>query len=129
MIGGMAISENIAGTEPVRRKHRGVVAGLAAVMVAAVAWVSFLPSSDKAVLHTRGRFHSLGHLVAFSAMSFLLLRSSGSAKVRVALFCGALALGWAIEYAEHVVFGSRLERRDILVDALGVVLGSVVALV
>jgi hypothetical protein len=108
-------------------RKRALSVAFASVVVFAVAVVSFLPGRDKHRLHTSGRFHSLGHLLVFSVVGFVLARTTHSRRTRIILFIGALMLGLAIEWGEHLVFKSPLEWKDVLVDGFGVVCGTLLA--
>jgi hypothetical protein len=110
-----------------RLKERSVSIALACLVVAAVAVVSFLPAGDKRRLHTIGRFHSLGHLLAFAVVAFVVARTTHSSRVRTVLFLASLVLGFGIEYGEHSIFGNPVEWKDVLVDTLGVVGGTLTA--
>jgi len=92
-----------------------------------VAAVSFLPSGDKQLLHTEGRFHLLGHLLAFAATGFLLALSMGPAWRRLGVLTIGSGLGASIEYAQHRIYGFRLELLDVLVDIVGVAIGVLLA--
>jgi hypothetical protein len=109
--------------------ERLISVALASTVVATVAIISFLPGHDKDRLHTSGRYHSWGHLLAFSAVSFVVARTTHSRSARILLFAGSLVLGLAIEYGEHKVYGNSLEWKDVLVDSLGVVCGTLLAIV
>jgi hypothetical protein len=113
---------------PFRNRKRAIFAALACVVVLAVTILSFLPVSDKNALHTTGRFHSLGHLLAFSIVALLAARISRSVLVRILVLIGSLLLGFGIESAEHLVYHSLLEWKDVLVDALGVIGGTLIGL-
>ncbi|WP_263353476.1 hypothetical protein [Acidicapsa acidisoli] len=110
------------------RNRRTISAIIAAVVVAAVLIVSFLPGADKRALHSEGRLHSLGHFVAFSVVGYVAGRTSHSLWVRVLVFFGALIFGFGIEIGEHLIFHSGLEWKDVLVDAVGVVCGTLFAI-
>jgi uncharacterized membrane protein len=112
-----------------RRSQRTISLALAAVAAVAVAIGSFLPQEDKQALHSHGRFHSLGHLLVFMVIGYLGAMAVRSRGARILVFCGLIAFGAAIEYGEHIVFHGSIERKDILVDALGVVAGTLVAIV
>jgi len=114
-------------TTMAKLRERSVSIALACVVVVAVAIVSFLPAGDKRRLHTIGRFHSLGHLLAFAAVAFVLARTTDSSRVRTVLFLASLVLGFGIEYGEHSIFGNPVEWKDVLVDTLGVVGGTLTA--
>jgi VanZ family protein len=108
-----------------RRKIASIVLALA--LGAAVTIGSFLPEEDKQIVHSRGRFHLLGHFFVFSAIGFVASRAASTRKGRVVAFCAAVFLGTAIELTEHFAYQSALERKDILVDFLGVVAGTMLA--
>ncbi len=114
-------------TTMARLRERSVSIALACVVVAAVAIVSFLPGGDKRRLHTVGRFHSWGHLLIFAFVAFIVARTTRSSRVRTVLFLASLALGFGIEYGEHTIFGNPVEWKDVLVDSLGVVGGTLTA--
>ena len=101
---------------------------LAVLVVAAIGVLSFLPIEDKRVLHTKGRFHEWGHLFAFMAVAFVLLAAAKTWPARLLLFAGALLFGLGIEYGQHRVYGMPAETMDMIVDATGVILGSILAL-
>jgi uncharacterized membrane protein len=111
------------------RGRRVVPLALAVVVSMAVAVGSFLPPADKRRLHSEGRFHSWGHLAVFCVVGFVAARTAHSLWARIAVFSAAIAFGFAIEYGEHCVFGSPLEWKDVLVDALGVIGGTLIAMV
>ena len=102
---------------------------LACVAVLALLILSFLPQRDKQWLHTEGKWHSLGHLVALGAIAYVATRISHTRRGRLLLFLASLGLGIAIEVGEHLVFRNQLEWKDILMDATGVVLGTLIAIV
>jgi hypothetical protein len=111
------------------RGERLISVVFASAVVAAVALVSFLPGDDKHRLHTSGRFHSWGHFLAFAGVAFGLARTTRSFAGRALLFACSLILGFAIEWGEHFVYQSPLEWKDVLVDGLGVVCGTLLATV
>jgi VanZ family protein len=97
--------------------------------VVAVAVVSFLPADTKHALHTRGRFHSWGHFLIFSVVGYIAAGIARSPRARVLFFIGCLVFGFGIELAEHIVYQSGLEWKDVIVDAVGAGFGTVLALV
>ena len=97
---------------------------LAGAIVTGVAVLSFLPSGDKRVLHTTGRFHSLGHVLVFSVIAFLGFQGSRSSRARMLVLLGALVFGFGLEYGEHAFFGGEIEWTDVLADAAGVIGGA-----
>ena len=104
-------------------RRRRLTAVVAAVWIAGLALLSFLPTHDKHELHTKGRLHSTGHLLFFFVAAALLMASARTTWVRVSLLCVTAALGASIEYIQHVLSGVPLEWHDILVDLLGIALG------
>jgi hypothetical protein len=102
---------------------------LACIAVLAVLILSFLPQSDKQMLHTEGRWHSSGHLLALGGIAYVAGRISRTGRGRFLLFLAALVLGFGIEVGEHLVFRSLVEWKDILVDAIGVVSGTLIAMI
>jgi uncharacterized membrane protein len=109
--------------------HRSAISiSLAAIVIVAVTIVSFLPGADKHVLHTSGRLHSWGHLIVFSVVGYVANRTSHSFWLRVLVFMGSVIFGLGIEVGEHLVFHAGVEWKDVLVDALGVVAGTLFAL-
>jgi hypothetical protein len=100
---------------------RKLVFGTAlAAMVALIAFVSFLPVGDKHVLHTRGRFHPLGHLLAFTAIGFAGAMTPKTFRNRFLFFLGLVLFAFGIELGEHLIFQMPMEWSDVLLDWLGV---------
>lgn len=93
-------------------------------MVGGILLLSFLPEADKTVLHTRGRFHSVGHLVLFAAVGYVVTRSSRSLRTRVLLAAGALLFGFGIEFVECLDYHNPLEWMDVMIDGAGVIAGT-----
>jgi hypothetical protein len=110
------------------RGQRTLFVSLACLVVPAVIVLSFLPSNDKHLLHTRGHFHSWGHFAVFCVVSFVVARAARSLQSRVLLFLGSLIFGYGIELAEHLTFHAPLEWKDVLVDAAGVIAGTLFAI-
>ena len=96
--------------------------------LAAVVFVSFLPPSDKQIMHTEGRFHYWGHLVVFGALGFLSARAVKSPWTRVAVCLAGILFGFGMEVGEHFVFRSHMEWKDVFVDSMGVFAGSLFAI-
>jgi len=97
-------------------------------LVALITFTSFLPMADKHALHTRGRFHPLGHLLAFASIGFGAAMTPRTFRGRIVLILCALALGFGIEVAEHLVFKISLEWPDVFMDSMGVFSGVLAAL-
>jgi VanZ family protein len=101
----------------------------------AIAWIVFpativlslLPIEDKSALHTRGRFHSLGHLLIFGLLAYVAAKTTRSMRTRILLFAGVVLFGFVVELVEHLLYGTAMEWKDVLVDALGVTVGTVLA--
>ena len=97
--------------------------------LAALLWVlliivlSLIPLPWKNVIGTTGAFHRVGHLLAFVILALLLCRITSTTAARLIRCAGAVLLGILLETAEHLIYRDRLEWDDVLVDAVGVVLG------
>jgi hypothetical protein len=111
------------------RKSRTVAIVMGCIWMMMLAVLSFLPNHDKLLLHTSGHYHRWGHLVAFLIVTLLLAGSVTSLRVRFALAAVIVSFGFFLEYVEHIVYTNALERSDIRIDTLGVVLGLIVVLV
>jgi hypothetical protein len=70
----------------------------------------------------------VGHLIAFSVVGYVAGRTSSSLRVRTLVFFCALIFGFGIEIGEHLIFHSGLEWKDVLVDAVGVICGTLFAI-
>lgn len=103
--------------------HRRLAPVAAAVWIAGLALLSFLPTHDKHELHTKGRLHAPGHLVFFCVAAALLMESARTAWIRALLLGLLAAFGGSIEYLQHAISGVPLEWHDVIIDLLGVVLG------
>ncbi|RXH57605.1 hypothetical protein [Granulicella sibirica] len=113
---------------PKSRSSRVPFILLGCVLFPALIFLSFLPESGKSTLHTMGRFHSLGHVLAFTVVAYVAGRASWSRQVSLVLFFVAILSGLAIEVGEHLIYGSSLEWLDIVTDSIGVLLGTILAL-
>jgi hypothetical protein len=111
------------------RKNRSAAIILGCIWMIMLAVLSFLPNHDKLLLHTGGHYHRWGHLVAFLIVTLLLAGSVTSMRARFALAALMVSFGFFLEYAEHIVYTNALERSDIRIDTLGVVLGLIIVLV
>ena len=101
---------------------------VASILIPAITLLSFLPGSSKAKLHTHGRYHSWGHLLIFCVIGFVMTRAARTERMRMWLFVAAMLFGFGIEIAEHFVFKSPLEWKDVFMDVTGVVGGTLMAL-
>ena len=109
-------------------RFRSILAASGVCLIGLLAVLSFLPLRDKLALHTKGRFHDGGHVLAFGVLALTLLQAARSARMRWLLLGGVLLFGWGIETAQHLAYGEPLERGDIWLDAAGAILGALLAL-
>ena len=105
-------------------RQRAVSWGTALLCIATLTMLSFLPSKEKHVLHTKGRLHGPGHLMAFLLTTLVLLRLARSRRTQVLVLLVLAVLGPAFEYVQSVRDGFGVEWHDIVVDLLGVTLGA-----
>jgi VanZ family protein len=110
-------------------KERTFFIALACVAFPAVVVLSLLPNGDKSALHTRGRFHSLGHFVIFGLLAYAAGRTTRSIQTRILLFLGVVLFGFGVELAEHLTYKAALEWKDVLIDFVGVFVGTLIAFV
>jgi hypothetical protein len=108
-------------------KDRIVFIAIACIAFPAIVVLSLLPNGDKSVLHTRGRFHSLGHFLVFGLVAYVAGRTSRSVRVRLFLFAFVVLFGFGVELAEHLTYLAALEWKDVLVDSAGVIVGTLIA--
>jgi len=113
-----------------RPNDRRIIFGtVLALMVGLILFVSFLPVGDKRILHTRGRFHPLGHLLAFASIGFVAVMMPKTFRGRILFIAGLLLFAFAIEFGEHLIFLAAMEWTDVLLDFMGVFSGILLALV
>jgi hypothetical protein len=113
-----------------RPNNRRIIFGtVLALMVGLILFVSFLPVGDKRILHTRGRFHPLGHLLAFASIGFVAVMMPKTFRGRILFIAGLLLFAFAIEFGEHLIFLAPMEWTDVLMDFMGVFCGILLALV
>ncbi len=99
-------------------------------IVFALAWVllvvtaSFLPYHFKQDLHTKGRFHLWYHMLAFGLGALLLANAAWSRTAQIASLATAVLIGCLLEFSQHLIYGTQLEIDDILMDCLGLMLGT-----
>jgi uncharacterized membrane protein len=113
---------------PLVSKNRTVVIVLACVSMVMLAVLSFMPNHDKLLLHTTGHYHRFGHLVGFLATTVLLVSSVKSLRARFALAGLVASFGYLLEFLEHVFYTNAIERSDVMIDMLGVILGLILVL-
>jgi hypothetical protein len=114
---------------PIRNSTKERVFFIAAACIAflAIVVLSMLPIGDKSALHTRGRFHSLGHFLIFGLFAYAAGRTSRSVQTRIFLFVSVVLFGFGVELAEHLTYLAALEWKDVLVDSAGVIVGTLIA--
>ena|SRR3954468_5248632 len=88
-----------------------------------MAGLSIAPDWFKRRLHTTGHFHYFGHIVVFAITAAAV--TCRAEKLRsLALRAGCvLAFGIALESAQAIAYHGWFEKRDLLADLAGVVLG------
>ena len=100
----------------------------ALLLALVIGCASVMPPELKQSLHTQGPLHPWLHLLSFAALAFLLLRTTRSLVLRVILAVALYLFGFATEARESHNDGWPIERRDVLTDTAGVVLGSLLTL-
>ena len=100
---------------------------VACLLVSGLAVISFLPGGSKHILHTRGRFHSWGHLLSFAVVAFVAMSVTRSSRGRILWLGGLVLFGFGIEAAERLVFGNPMEWKDVGMDAIGAACGAIAA--
>jgi VanZ family protein len=110
-------------------KERLLFKALACVGFPAIIVLSLMPNGDKTALHTKGRFHSLGHFLIFGFVAYVAGRTTRSVWTRIFLFIAAGLFGFGVELAEHLLYKTALEWKDVLVDFAGAFVGTLIAFV
>ena len=67
--------------------------------------------------------HRLFHVVSFAGIALLLVLIARTPGQKILAVLALIALGCAIEYAQHLIFRSRIEWWDMRDDALGAIMG------
>lgn len=101
---------------------------VAVIWIAVVTFISFLPHNNKQELHTKGRLHPWGHLLAFVGIGLTLVRSARIFEMRLFLLLLSGLFALMVEGAQHLRYGTGMEWRDVSVDCIGVVVGGVIAM-
>jgi predicted membrane-bound mannosyltransferase len=91
-----------------------------------MAALSLSPLPVKQRLHTTGHLHYGGHFLVFALTAAALLWNRSPLRSQLWRAGVAALLGVALEAAQVIVYHSRLEKRDLLVDAAGVAAGFLV---
>jgi VanZ family protein len=100
-----------------------VVAGWA--MVAAVVWLSLTPSPPEVEFEQSDK---VGHFIAYGALMFWFSQLYAG-RTRLLYGAGFVAMGVALEFAQHALGYRTLDRADMAANTLGVLLGWVAALI
>lgn len=95
----------------------------AVIFAAAIAVTALLPAQQRAMLHSHGTLHPVFHLATFGGLALLLARNTQSRRVQGMLLAAVILFGCMTEVAEWDLYGAELEFDDMLVDAVGAVLG------
>jgi ABC-type Fe3+-siderophore transport system permease subunit len=98
---------------------RTILIRITPAWVACVVFYSLFPWRPK--LAVAGITHEIGHFLVFGSTTYLLLLIAQSARQRIWAPIAVIALGIAIEYSQHWIFGSPLEWWDMRDDAYGAV--------
>ena len=91
--------------------------------VLAVVVLSMSPLAVKERLHTVGHFHYGGHFFVFALTAVGFLWRTPPLRSQLWRAGMVVLLGVALETAEAIAYHSRLEKRDLLVDVVGVAAG------
>lgn len=91
-----------------------------------VAIASFLPTSVKLALYTKGRFHSWDHIFVFAIGGVILSTANTRRAGRIRLLICGVTAGFCLEFAQHLVYQTDVELIDMLMDTLGVGVGALI---
>jgi hypothetical protein len=75
-------------------------------------------------LQTTGIAHGVLHLGVFAVLGLLLMLSFDTPRARCVALIFGIALGLSTEFYEHSAFRNPMEYADVLLDALGVLIGT-----
>ena len=111
---------------------------IAALCIICLVVLSLYPNSRRVVLPAPSRMllsktrasrtkrvlrHRLFHVVSFAGIALLLVLIARTPGQKILAVLALIALGCAIEYAQHLIFRSRIEWWDMRDDALGAIMG------
>jgi hypothetical protein len=82
-----------------------------------------------AMLQTMGVAHVAAHFGVFAVLGILVMLSFDTPGIRLLGVCLGIALGFTTELYEHLAFHGPMEYGDVLIDALGVLVGAAALLV
>jgi uncharacterized membrane protein YhaH (DUF805 family) len=90
---------------------------------AALTTLSLMPLPIKRAVGTTGQWHNVGHLIAFAITVVLFLQCRRPGGYSFCQLWPVVALAFALEWLESVLYRSIFEWKDVSVDALGIALG------
>jgi hypothetical protein len=111
---------------------------IAALYIICLVVLSLYPKSRRVVLPTPSRMllshtrasrtkrvlrHRFFHVISFAGIALLLVLMARAPGQKIFAALAVIALGCAIEYAQHLIFRSRIEWWDMRDDALGAMMG------
>jgi hypothetical protein len=105
---------------------RTLLARVAPIWVLALVIGSVLPDAAKIAIGTH-YWHRLYHLLSFGSTAYLLTLIARTTRERLYALLFVIALGAAIEFSQHAIFGNSIEWWDIRDDTLGVLLAAVLS--
>lgn len=91
--------------------------------LAFVTAISMMPLRLKDRVGTTGVLHLPGHFTIFLITAVLVCRNATSSGSRLLRCIGVCCFGATIEILEWAAYHHRMEWRDVLVDALGALIG------
>ena len=94
------------------------------IAVLAITAAVVIPAKQRTLLHSHGRLHPWFHLMIFCGLGVLAARTMPAGRMQVLTLATIALFGCMTEYAEHWEYGTPLEVSDILLDAVGGVLGT-----
>ena len=81
------------------------------------------PMGVKQRLHTTGHLHYFGHFFVFALTTAIVLRGTPLLRAQISRSGMIVLLGVVLEGAEAIAHHDRFEKRDLLVDVIGVAAG------
>ena len=93
-----------------------------------VLFLCMMPMSLKDAMGTTGQFHYAGHFFTFVITALIFCRGAKDMQSSLLRAGAAVAVGVITEILERIGYHHRLEKRDIAVDTLGVIVGLLITL-
>ena len=106
------------------RRSTLLAAGVFAVLVGAAC---LLPTEAKFHLHTQGALHPWIHLIVFGTLAALCTLAAPQGRRQILLLIANLLFAWGTEWVESLRDGWPVERHDVLLDSVGIVVGFLLA--